>query len=404
MWNKIWQKIIQINRATGIEVMCLQDAYFINTCSVVVRKNKPVKENKVQGIKSFDKLVPPRKNEPVSLVINGKGVLIKKLSSLKDSENPIAEVLPQANPSDFYYQVKKLENLIVFAAARKELVDKIIGEVSAGGFKVLNLSLGFSSILPFLSFIKNENTIETTSFILRMDSSKAIQDFEIKPSVGASHRDEYLVSDQYLQPYDLLGYTAAAELIAKGLLAAPEVLATKLVLYREEFKYFKLFRVAAVCALVGIFSILFINFFFYSHYYSENLRFSSTHTINEKKKTVNKELGSSLKSKERFLDQNGWTKRPKTSFFADRIASFMPEGIWLTTLQFYPLKEVSENEQLDFRKDIIQLNGICDDPTKITTLINNIKMLKDIKEVTMKSYSYNREENNGAFILEITTK
>src|SRR5215213_10190215 len=102
MWK---QKILQVNMASGMEIVFLEEQKrIINFVTAKNKQNKIIKEWFRQGIKSFDELKDANRRPPVSLVLNGKGVLTKRVR-LHGEENPVLLVFPQANPAEFYYQV-----------------------------------------------------------------------------------------------------------------------------------------------------------------------------------------------------------------------------------------------------------------------------------------------------------
>ncbi len=72
-----------------------------------------VKEKEHYAIRSFIDLtrvlVP---NAPVALTINGKGVLYKKIPRELSSGNIFEDLLPNANPAEFYVLLSQYENFV----------------------------------------------------------------------------------------------------------------------------------------------------------------------------------------------------------------------------------------------------------------------------------------------------
>lgn len=374
----------------------------INFVAVSIKRSSLHKEWFRQGMKNIDELKDVNKKPPVSLVLNGKGVLTKKVK-LAAEENPVLLVFPQANPAEFYYQVLHSGGFAFVSIARRSLVDQTITNVQQAGFKVLSVSLGFSAIEPLLSFLA-DGMINTTNYSLSI-AQRNISDFELRP-VNADdvfQQDEYLVSQQYLQPYDVLAFAAATDLLINNAEDVSSVNNETLDAQRDDFKHLRYLRAAGLSLITGVFVILLINFFVYHFYYERNNQYLvSGRAVS----TQPQQLSDGIRDREAFLQEQGWLQQPRSSFFADRFAGFLPDGVWLSGLHFNPVNGnlLSSSGIFAFRKDTIQLNGACIDPDRINLFISNIRTMKEIKDVVMKNYSYKKEEDIGAFSLDIVTK
>ena len=378
MWRRIRDKILQVNAAIGMEMILLpEQQVMINVVIAKNRKNKIIKDWFTQGAKRVDELKEVNRKLPVSLVLTGKGVLTKKLR-LQGDENPVLSVFPQGNPAEFYYQVLKGDPYSYVSIARRSLVDHAVASIQQAGFRVLDISLGFTAIEPLLSFIE-QPAFNTATYSLRA-AQGVITDFELQQT-ELLNQEEYLISQQYLRSYDLLAFAAATGLLIGNEHSDIEILRVQ----REELKYQRYFRTATLSLLMFVFIVLLLNFFVYSYYYQRNDHYAvNGHVVNIKG------LSSSISDKELFLHNQEWLFQPRSSYFADRLAGFLPDGIWLSALHF--------------KGDTILLHGGCDDPDRINLLISNIKTLKEVKQVEMKNYAYQKEEDIGVFSIDIITK
>lgn len=378
MWSRISDKILQVNAATGMEMIFLHDQQvMINVVTARNKNNQIIKENFRQGLNSIDELADVDRKLPVSLVLAGKGVLTKKIQ-LQNDENPVLSVFPQGNPAEFYWQVLKSDAYSFVSIARKSFVDHAVASVRQAGFRVLDVSLGFTAIGPLLQFIELDS-FNTTTYALYAAHGH-ITGFELQQT-DLFHQQEYLVARQYLHAYDLLSFAAATGLLIGNEYSDTENLRAQ----REELKYQRYFKLAALSLLGFVFVVLLVNLFVYSYYYNRNDEYAvSGHVVNTKG------LDNNIRLKELFLHEQGWLRQPRTSYFADRLAGFLPEGVWLSNLQF--------------KSDTILLRGECTDPGRINLLINNIRTLKEVKQVEMKHYNYKKDEDIGVFAIDIITK
>ena len=401
------QKVLQINTATGVEVTFLADGQLLmNSLTLRVHKGVLQKEAVTHSVKKISEL-KINKTIPVSIVCSGKGILIKKIEGNKITDNPLQQVLPQANPNDFYVQSSNHNGFAAIALARKDLIDNLISEFEKEGFKILNFSLGFSIIDTILPFIKLDETdaIHSVNYLLKQNKQQLI-DFELQAEPQNCTQSEYFISGQYIQAAQILPYGAAATLIADYIENSPEINQEKVAANREHFVYQQYFKTAGFSFLIALFCLLLVNFIIYNYYFKENKKFQATQTISQQSLSMNKSLYAEVKKKEQFIKRSGWLKPSKTSFYADRFASLLPEDIWLTNLQFYPMHTslLPNESSVSFKSDTILVSGSCTDAAQINTFISNLKTIEEIKNVFMKGYSYKKEENTGIFSLEIITQ
>ena len=137
---------------------------------------------------------------------------------------------------------------------------------------------------------------------------------------------------------------------------------------------------------------------------NQELQFSQQQNQGQQKKS--KELEDKIGRKERFLQRSGWISDSKTSYYADRIASMTPDDVLLTSLNIYPSKtnlEIEKGNNL-FKKDTIQINGVCEDPVELNKFITNLKIIPVFNDVSLKSYQYRNEKESGTFLIETIIK
>ena len=83
---------------------------------------------------------------PVSLVINGKGIIHKKVSVSDKEDFPslLHKVFPNANPSEFYVQNTPADNSsnAFVSIIRKNIADDIIAQFSNSGFYIVSCLMG----------------------------------------------------------------------------------------------------------------------------------------------------------------------------------------------------------------------------------------------------------------------
>src|SRR5258705_3434896 len=410
MLKGIERRILQINRAAGVEVIIMpDDSFHINFAIAETKKNNITKSNSASGIEQIHDLSKHiAKKIPLSLVFNGKAILIKKGVSIKGNSS-LSSVLPNANPDYFYFEKYDGHKITVYGIARKEIVNKVIKEFTDLGYKVIAVSLGFSTVENILPFLNNEKTkeLETDCTVIEIADTNEIADFKNKETINNNKYEskEYLIANQYVKPATLLAFSAAVGLLADDIKSDESINKQILSAERKEYRYYKLFKTGIISLLIIFFSILLINFFIYNHYFNKNKSFeSSQHFLTQQSQKINS-LENKIKKKEKFLQQTGWMGNSRTSFFADRIASLTPEEILLTSMQIYTSRNNLSSESANnfFKQDTILVTGTCVNPVELNTFVNNLKILSDFKNVTVKGYQYRNEKESGSFSMEIIT-
>lgn len=410
MLKFIEQKILQINKATGIEIIFTpEDSLLINTFTNSTRKHAVVKESSWIAIKDIRQLAEKLDRAvPLSVVLNGKGVLTRMLSPTQRTGNLVSAVLPGANPVDFYHQVFENSHFTQISIIRKELADKIVGQLEEAGFKVLSVSPGFSSLSYIVPFLKHDDSRQArgSSFVMHFNGGTEILDLKINDGTGNdSFSAEYMVADQYVKGPELLSYAASVSLMTDDIKSPPVVPSEAVIKQRENYRYYKLFRTAGLTLLITVFVILLTSFLFYNHYYSLNKDLLLSPGSTQQNLQLNAAQQES-KRKEKFLEQSGWTTSSRTSYFADRIASVTPGDVLLTNMTIYPVKNnlSGESSSFSFKKDTILVSGNCPDPVMVNQFMNGLKIISDFREVGVKNYQYRKDKGTGMFTIEIITK
>jgi hypothetical protein len=412
MFRKLNDKLLKIEKCTGVELTLLPDGGILLSGVVLkLEKNKIRKEKEFHFLSSYEELV--RKTgvkAPLAITVSGKGILQKKLL-LKDlTDRPVEMMLPNANPNEFYYTITPLEAVASVSVIRKEVLDKILADLLSHGFRILSLTIGLAG-LPYLTPFLSAGTtpsVSTPQFVIRFDDRQQVSDIENLsfPGVQGYDKIEYNIGDQYVNSPALLAFGAATGLLASDPDGVPVIPMEALLRERENYTWFRYYRASAWALLTGLFTLLLVNFFIYNHYFSLNKDRQGVRLVSQEQEEKVKKLSATLRSKEDFLQQAGWEENSRLSYFADRIAGLVPSGTLLTGMQIHPLTVslLGENAGTHFRKDTIQVAGTCDDPTELNQFTNNLKNIPDFKEVSIRNYAYKKEIRTGAFLMEIIVK
>jgi Tfp pilus assembly protein PilN len=412
MLTMVKDRILQIHKAHGLEISIIGNGeWMIRSVTLKREKNKVIKEKQSHGISSLADL--PKKASPgipVAVAINGKGILHKKALPDIDKGGLFEAILPNSNPNEFYLDISGQQGFLYASIIRKELLDKILSELTELGYKVLSVSLGIAPLqylLPFLNTERQGSIMTSSCFLISLNQEKRIIDVSVIPrrQEDVHPEVEYSIGDQYVNAGGLLAFGTAMSLIVEGASVLSGIDNGYIDKAREEYRYFKFYKTALWTLLSGIFCLLLVNFFVYNYFFDKNTaRQASLGLTREEEKRMEK-LATSIQQKEKFISQYGWDRHSRISLYADRIAALMPGSATLTDLKINPLNTGSflEASVLSFKEDTIQITGICEDPTELNRFVNNLRNIRDFQKVNIKSYLYKKETQNGIFFMEIIT-
>ncbi len=272
-------------------------------------------------------------------------------------------MLPNANPNELYVTVTQLEGIASIAIARKEIADKILLELQQHGFHVLSVSIGMQDALNVLPFItlEGEMALQTPQFVLHTNQRREIIDVGNAPSwePGGYDKIEYNIGDQYVSSPALLAFGSAMGLMVNGP-GGPLPFSPQTVLQeRTNFTYSRYYTTGLWSLLIFLFTLLFVNFLVYEHYFSLNKDREDHRQVSlEQEKKMQKQL-TFLQSREDFIRKQGWDQSSRLSLYADRIAGLVPSGTVLTDLWINPVNStlLGDAGTVSFKKDTLQLTG-----------------------------------------------
>jgi hypothetical protein len=417
MLSAFKHKILQIRKAHGIEISLLPDGKMMAyAVTLRLEKNRIIKEREFQVLGATGELL--KKLEPgcpVAVTVNGKGVLHKKISPEVPENQRFETVLPNANPAGFYLETEPYESCLSVAIVRKEVLDKIVEDLSRLKFRILSVRIGSGGVRWILPYVNaNGNSmLRSNHYAFHLSGTGEVTDLESFTPDGekGSQKVEYSVGDQYVYSTGLLAFASAIELFAGMPVSGPwaangGIHSAAIEKEKENYRDLKYFRAAGRALLAFLFTILLVNFLVYNHYFSKNRELQASRLVNQDEIRHTEQLRTAVDAKDRFFRQHGWDHFPRLSFYADRIAGLLPEGAVLSGMQLFPLNAntlYADGSMPHFKNDTIRITGSCEDPTELTRFANNLRDIPDFKEVDIRSYLYKKETASGIFIIEIIT-
>jgi hypothetical protein len=405
MWKIIKDKILQPVKAAGLEIVLAgENDWHLNGSIAELKKNSIVKTDAFvcRSVEEFSKKVTDKL--PVAIVLNGRGIIVKKVMLSKPGSITLVDVLPNANPSEFYFYADVYEGFAIAHIARKELIDRIVSIMTTNKVTILQLHFGFSPLQKLYSFIKYEGqTIETTLYTLQFDHDGHLQNHILRDNAITDQFgwQELCIADQYISSQQLIAFSAAADFLVSGTSGVSPTDIPQIIHAKKSFIHNKKVKAYLMGFTIFVFTILLLNFFIFSHYHNNNKELQIKQTFLNENLQAGEELQNRISRKEDLLSHYHWDKPARLSYYADRIASLTPPNTLLTTMSIFPLRQSSAAEQIYFKNDTILLAGICDDPVELNEMQAGLKIVPGFRQVSIKSYAFRKESEKGSFTIEI---
>jgi len=338
-------------------------------------------------------------NTPIYLVLDGKGILLKK-ATIDPDVSLIKQLIPTAGEDEFVVDSYPGDNGSVHVAlARKELADDIINQFQQEGMNIIGLSLGpfrVVNILNYFDELKPIVTFESCKIQFSRDD-QAITSFEKSESNDNFHKytiDSKEVPSEYLPALSAaFGYYIEADQeyeyhVVKEL--------------KREYLSKILLQKASIGVLVTAFILLFFNMLLYMHYSEKKQVLENQLMGNKNILSVLDTLKKEVEWKEKFMRETGISKNVKMSFYADRIAQSVPEDISLEKLEIHPvIGKVRSNKEITIKPNTILIEGIAKNSALLNNWVHILKEKEWVGNVGIINYSPENETFLGYFSLEL---
>jgi Tfp pilus assembly protein PilN len=371
--------------------------------------NKSNKLNVVSTGISHDTLEFPKiieKNKiPVLLIVNGKGILIKKVMISENAELPITEIiqqnLPALNLSEFYVQLYQQENNESFIAfCRKEIVDLVIKELKEKKFDLAGVLIGAPAVLGLKPLWTNFNSIHCSTHKAEL-TNQCIDNFS--PAVP-DQNEELKLDGISILPKHVLGFSGGLAYLTRRNIAGQEEGALSS-LGRAHVEKNKFRFLMIVCVMLA-FVFAATNVVFYTTYFDNNNKLETELSVYQGKYDQINKLLSDYQEKKGLIENTGILQGNSISEFADKIAKTIPEEVVLTEMTFNPKieKDESEDSLIIFANKQLLIKGNCNKSMIVNEWVNVLKMQNFIRDVSLEKFTYNKDGFTPNYEIKLLTK
>ncbi|MBN8696060.1 MAG: hypothetical protein J0L87_05985 [Bacteroidetes bacterium] len=392
----------------GVEVHLQGDGTYVFNLVKLKRKrsafNISQSVNDITDIKQLRNHI--QANEPIILVLIGKGVINKKIHCNENEpiKSLLNKVLPNANENEFSIQRIRIDTENSFVSVvRNSILDELIVNFQSQGLRmIMNCFLG-----PFvLNYSWEYLNFAKVAYVLNYkitSKESVIVDVEILPDFIL--KDTFSVGEEFIDGRSVLPFSAAVSYFVNadvGVLnnfRLSEIISESIERKKFEFRGW--------LVLLLSLTILVANFLVFNNYWSKNEDLVSQLAVNSSSLKTVDTLKKEVLQKKEFLEQNGLLENSMTSYYADCLASNLPRSITWINLDIHPLKKKessNSSDVLEFETNTIKIAGNCNKSIDLNDWMKEIKQLEWIKDVELLSYKQDNALEAGFFLLEITLK
>lgn len=397
------------NSVNGIEVVIQPDGtYLFNLVVVKKEKSELSTEKQESNIASIEVLKSLIKlTSPTVLVINGKGIICKKVFCKADDSVKVIlnKVLPNANENEFSIQLNTINEATAFVSViRNNVLNEILDLFLQNGLVgIIDCFVGPFVLNNVFSMITVDNYFHFDNYILELRDTQII---DLSNTDDSAENTFYKVGDDEMSAHQLIAFaTALSYFIPTTNFGLINSLNLEDVKSNSSEK--RKFEVRGKGILVSLFLLLIANFFAFSYYWESNNELSAKLEINNSSLKTVDTLKKEIAQKKQFLEQNGILENSMTSYYADRLAKQLPNEINWTNLDIHPLKKKDPNDQseiLSFENKAISIIGNCRHSSDLNDWMKDIKKYDWIKAVELLNYTQSNASEDGVFVLKIELK
>jgi len=335
---------------------------------------------------------------PYFVVLDGKGILHKAIDipGNLSKERLLQRAIPNAKPDDFYVQTIASGGGQVVSVVRKTIVAQVLATLQKHGMHTTGLTLGpfgFMALVPFMDAADTRQLLVDGYQLEAEEGTLIAFSRQPTPADGA-----LFIGDERVGATMGLAYAAALQAFLPAqpaqMEAVPEQLHDK-----DEWEQKRIFRFAFKAVLGLLFVVLLVNFVLNFQYSQTNGELSSAYAVKSGMITRLNQLGREVDSKRTFLDNLGWDAAFRPSYFADRLATTIPKGVTLNSLDIHPLDvETLRRDRISlFLNNRIAVAGTCKGPLVLNQWVRQVEALPWVQGISDLQYDYDQSQRTGRF-------
>ncbi len=336
-----------------------------------------------------------KKNTAIIFVFTGKGIISKRTlaNSTLTQTQLLKTAFPNSDIEDFYYTIQEYPNDVIVSMVRKSLAKPIIDQFQNKGVFIIGLYVGPSvvqSVLPYISPQKSKIPCGNCELII---CEKKLEE------INYNHCGTELISISG-EPINSAGLIALGGVFhhISYTYSHSENQDVEINLMASEHHYYLKNTHVAKFSLIAFFFLLLCNFLLFDKYNKSSRDLEAKVGSFSNLLVEYDSLKSDFSKKKNFLESAGLLGNSRISFFADRIASDLPQTMNFESVNIFPIIESDEKtEELLAEKGLVRINGLTPNPVLLNEWVTNLSAYKWVKKITVQNYNKNSDNSLSKF-------
>lgn len=394
-----------ITACSGAEVNIQADGSFtIRLLDLVLQKKLIQIEKKKEHNGSLTEIAGLKIKGPLAVTLTGRGVLLKKMPAVEHiTAQSLRHLFPDFKLTEFYIQHFKSGKNSFIAFVRKEIADPILAVFKKQGAEIMMLSLGpfvIDQVLPQLNNYGSELNFDGHRITFNEEKEWTDHTYAAEQVTGF----ELKIDIEPIEGKFLLAYAAAFQLILHERLDLIEVGVEEFNEALTEHTSKLKFKRNGSIVLFSLFVLLFINFFIFSFYNTENQKLAGKAGQQSSVFSNRQKLETDIKEKEVLVQRLGWNNGYRYAFLCDQIGQTVPQSIVLSELaiNFVKDKKISPLKKEYAEKGTISISGQSPNVYVINDWIYALKLRSWVKAVQLEKYATDDQKQTQVFTLLVT--
>lgn len=386
-------KIFSINEIQVVGIY--QDANLENYEVLSLKKDSNeltvLKKEATKDKNRLIKLIDVKK--PVVLLLNGKGVLNKKIDFSNESDLAWQKNIDY---NSIFHTSYKTEKALFVSFCRKNVLEDWLTFFQENKIQFIDFYLG-NFTTSILKEQLNQSNVFSNSTELIFNENELV-DFiknEVVPST------DYLIGEEKLNSFSLPTYATGINFFVKSESISKSVLDIANI---EEQLYKKAFNVIGITMLIGFFISLLISYFGIQYYASKNAELNIRNVYSNKAFQQIVDLENQKKDKEAIIKDVGLLSNKFLTYYDYELLQSIPNEISLSNVNVNPIKnEVKNNKKIELSVGLIEIEGLTVDEVAFNNWLKRIKEFDWVQKFEIESLKKDKK-NNTQFSILISTK
>ena len=325
-------------------------------------------------------------NQPLIVLIKGKGVINKRLDPKADQDQLWLKTI---DLSKMYYTKFKSNPFEFISISRKEVVDPFIKKIKSSRLPIVDLYVGEFSTGLLINQL-SEQVLRLDCVELKIDSQKLL-DFSVLDD-KEDQLVEYKFGEESVNASILplfgacLNYVVSDQSIEKTFFGDNE---------KNELFFKRLFNLVGGTVLVAFLLSLTVSYFMINHYGQEIGRLEYIKQTNANFSQKIEKLKKDNQVKREIIRSSGLMSNHFLSYYSYHLLNSIPKEIQLKTLSINPiLKKVKVNKVIEFDKNSVIIEGYFKDEVSFTNWLDIIRNFQWIDHFEIDRIEKDRQQNS----------